>query len=74
MPWQQREIIQLCLLLLCVPVQYYLSGYFSDVKDRERSQIVMNTMKSIGDFKDSLLDSNFWSLKWQELIVWMFAG
>ncbi|XP_075228278.1 uncharacterized protein LOC142328427 [Lycorma delicatula] len=73
MPWQQREIIQFCLLLLCVPVQYYISGYFTNVKDRERSQIVINTMKGIGEIKDNLLSSNFWTLKWQELMVWMFA-
>lgn len=71
MPWHNRELFQFMLLVLCVPIQYYLSGYF----DKEsRSEILISTIKSIEEFKDKLFDSSYWLLKWNSLTFFDSAG
>lgn len=76
MPWTRREIIQLGLLLLCVPLQYYLTSYDSKSIEKGRSDIVLNLIKEVHSFKDTLLNTSLgpWKLQWLKFLSWFVVS
>jgi hypothetical protein len=66
MPFSQREAIQLGLLLLSVPVQYFLSGN----SGTGRSQ----TLPELKYLQDVWFKFESWKVKWLQFVSWMLRG
>jgi hypothetical protein len=62
----RREAVQLCLLLLCVPVQYLLSRNLGT----ERA-LALPQVKHLQDVWFTLQS---WNVKWLQFVSWMLRG
>jgi hypothetical protein len=62
----RREAVQLCLLLLCVPVQYLLSRNLGT----DRAQ----ALPQVKHLQDIWLTLQSWNVKWLQLVSWMLRG
>ncbi|PSN51549.1 hypothetical protein C0J52_09514 [Blattella germanica] len=72
MPLAQREVLQLCLLLLCVPAQYLLSGNIGTGDGR--SQAVMQLVNEVRHLRDSWFKLESWKARWMQLVSWVLEG
>lgn len=72
MPLTQREVIQLGLLLLCVPAQYLLSGNIGT--GAGRSQSVLQLVNEFRNLHDSWLKLESWKLSWLRFVSWILRG
>ncbi|RZF45180.1 hypothetical protein LSTR_LSTR009951 [Laodelphax striatellus] len=73
MPFQRREFFQLSLLLLCVPLQYYVSKFSKNVGEEERSRTIIKTFTQIESFVGSFLSFSYWTEKLKALGSLLFA-
>jgi len=61
MPLGRREVLQLGLLILCVPAQYFISKY-SDSNENQRSISIKRLLSTIHDIRNSVSNWEFWGL------------
>lgn len=70
MPLMRREVIQLGLLLLCVPVQFYISSHWSfDNKQRDHS--LKSLINTVQEYKESFLEWESWK-RWSSQLLQKF--
>lgn len=72
MPWTRRELFQLSLLLLCVPVQYFISNYWS-YNSIQRDQSFKSLISSLRDAKQHYLVWSYWKKFCLKLIYMSYA-
>ncbi|KAJ9580062.1 hypothetical protein L9F63_004254 [Diploptera punctata] len=72
MPLTQREAIQLGLLLLCVPAQYFLSGNIGS--ESRRSQAVLQLVNEVKHIRDSWFKLESWKARWLNFVSWLLKG
>ena len=67
-----REAIQLGLLLLCVPAQYFLSGNIGTGDGR--SQALLQLVNDARHIRDSWFKLEAWKARWLQFVSWMLKG
>ncbi|XP_047103021.1 uncharacterized protein LOC124721911 [Schistocerca piceifrons] len=66
MPFRNREIFQLGLLFLCVPVQYLFSSYLSSTTGR--TQALFDIINDFKEVTDLLFSAGAWKQRWDGLV------
>uniref|UniRef100_A0A1B6EFU6 Hemimethylated DNA-binding domain-containing protein n=1 Tax=Clastoptera arizonana TaxID=38151 RepID=A0A1B6EFU6_9HEMI len=66
MPWRYREIIQFGILLLCVPLQYYLTN---SLNLDESASHVLKIVKDLQNFKNSFFQISI-KQQWLKFLSW----
>ncbi|KAK7868137.1 hypothetical protein R5R35_003015 [Gryllus longicercus] len=69
MPLAHREVLQLGLLFLCVPLQYLLSGHLTN-----RSQAILHVVNDFRHFRDNWLHTEPWKNRFVQLVSWVLKG
>ncbi|GAB6026725.1 hypothetical protein CHUAL_013232 [Chamberlinius hualienensis] len=69
MPWNRRELIQLALLLSCVPLQYlFTTSFNNDANDsNQRDQKLLKLIASLRSFSSHYLRWEPWRLWWLDV-------
>lgn len=63
MPWNGRQVLQLSVLLLCVPAQLFISWYYGN-SGLERKIAFKTFFDQISEAKIAFLNSELWKYSW----------
>jgi len=72
MPLTYREVFQIGLLLLCVPVQYFLSS--SPQSDADKTQALVRLLHDMKELKESWFSIAAYKSLWYNIVAWFTQG